>query len=291
MTRSTAGLCFAPICTSSSPGFTPSARTTPSPPLRPSTDRPATSLQPSCTKPALLARCSRPSPAQIWPTRPDPIQILRFSLLRFRSTSTPAFVMATPPALGLPSRRPLSATCRPPWLWPSPPFKLPPPPLVSVLPAHTFQSALPSPQPTQPPPLAPPRAPPTPRTLPPLLAPSQALPQALLAPRPPQLSLVPPQAPALALPPGRPVHGRSTVLVDTAHLCDTLVWLSGAARLAVLRPVHGRSPVLVVAACLLHDPLVWLSGAPGRTLIHAASVTTVAILNTEVQGVGLAVPR
>jgi hypothetical protein len=101
------------------------------------------------------------------------------------------------PSMSSPSLQPPSASLRPPWLRPSPPFRLSPTPPVSAswvpsqplappqaplrvpLPLHapTHRLALPSSQPTQAPPLAPPRATPAPWPLPPPLASPQALPR------------------------------------------------------------------------------------------------------------------
>jgi hypothetical protein len=79
-------------------------------------------------------------------------------------------------------------------------------------------------------------------------------------------------------------------LVDVARLLrGTLVWLSGAAHLAVLRPVRGQSPVLLDVACLRHGTPVWLSRAADGTLVHTASATAVATLDIMVRGVGPAI--
>jgi hypothetical protein len=113
-----------------------------------------------------------------------------------------------------------------------------------------------------------------------------ASPRASLAPRPPQLLLAPPQASPLAPPPVRPSTCSWTepVLVDVGCLLrDTVVWLSGAACLAVLlRPVHGWSPVLVIVARLLRGTPVCPSHAAGGTLVQSASTTAAAALDTVV---------
>jgi hypothetical protein len=160
---------------------------------------------------------------------------------------------------------------------PQEPPRVPPP---SHAPTH--RSTLPTSQSAR----APPRVP---STTWPLLVPPQALPAPSLATLQPAFSssqsvrmppLAVPWAPpgTWTLPPPlvghrscrrhhrwrprqavlRPVHGRIAVLVDAARLLhDTPVWLSGAARLAILlRPVHGRSLTLVAAAHLLYDALV-----------------------------------
>jgi hypothetical protein len=67
-------------------------------------------------------------------------------------------------------------------------------------------------------------------------------------------------------------------------LRGTPVWVSGAARLAVLlAPVHGWSPVLVDVTRPLRDTPVWLSHAAGRTLVHSASATVVVVLDAVVR--------
>jgi hypothetical protein len=67
-------------------------------------------------------------------------------------------------------------------------------------------------------------------------------------------------------------------------LRGTPVWVSGAARLAVLlAPVHGWSPVLVDVTRPLRDTPVWLSHAAGRTLVHSASATVVVVLDVVVR--------